>query len=140
MKSVGAALVTGAVLLAGCALYNEVSIRPAFQNPAGLDRGSDMRQMLDRADFLRAYEMAKTVDARPRKNVHELAALGSAELAGGRFDEARRHLRQVSARIRRAAHGRSMLRSRAITPLLQCLSDITQPAIQQVSCFWFRPA
>jgi len=95
MKSVGAALVTGAVLIAGCALYNEVSIRPAFQNPAGLDRGSDMRQMLDRADFLHAYEMAKTLDARPRKNVHELAALGSAELAGGRFDEARRHLREA---------------------------------------------
>ncbi len=95
MKSFYGAAFAVAALLAGCTLYNEVSIRPAFLTPAGLERGADVRQMLERADFLHAFEQAKTIDARPRKNAQDLAALGAAELAGGRYDTARRHLRQA---------------------------------------------
>jgi hypothetical protein len=81
------------VLMSGCTLYNEVSIKPIYITPQNLERGGDLSQMIRRADFLRAYELGKTIDAKPRPTVAELSQLGAAELAGGRFDDARRHLR-----------------------------------------------
>jgi hypothetical protein len=79
--------------LAGCALYSDVTIGPLALIPSKIDRGADLQQMLRKADFLRAVELAANVDARPRKSAADLLALGTAELASGRFDAARQHLR-----------------------------------------------
>ena len=91
-KRLWAALAVAAIA-AGCALYSEVSIEPLQVLPTAIDRGSDVQSMVKKADYLRAVEMAPTIDGRPRKSVADLAALGSAELAAARFEDARRHLR-----------------------------------------------
>jgi hypothetical protein len=92
-KAVVAALYL--VALSGCSLYKEVSIAPLLLTPAGIERGADLQAMLRRADFLRAIESAPLVDARPKQNAHDLAALGSAYLACGRLDDARTRLRSA---------------------------------------------
>jgi hypothetical protein len=81
------------VALAGCALYNEVSISPLIMNPLNIDHGADVQGMVRKADYLRAIEFASTVETRTRPSAAELAALGSAELSSGRYDDARKHLR-----------------------------------------------
>jgi hypothetical protein len=78
--------------LSGCALYKEVSIEPLLLTPAGIDRGADAESMLRKADYLRAMEQATLREA-AKPIAAELAAYGSAYLAAGRFDDARRHLR-----------------------------------------------
>ncbi|MGZ4810174.1 MAG: hypothetical protein ACXV7D_12685, partial [Thermoanaerobaculia bacterium] len=82
-----------ALVLSGCALYNDVTISNLTLSPAQIDRGSDLQSMLRKSDYLRAVEMTSVIDSRPNKSATDLAALGSAELAAGRFDTARRHLR-----------------------------------------------
>ncbi|MGZ5494815.1 MAG: aspartyl protease family protein, partial [Thermoanaerobaculia bacterium] len=82
-----------ALTLTGCALYNDVVISNLIVSPAGIERGSDLQSMLRKADYLRAVEMMPVIDARPNKSANDLALLGSAELAAGRYDAARRHLR-----------------------------------------------
>jgi hypothetical protein len=79
--------------LAGCALYTDVSIAPLIVMPTGIERGSDVASMVRKADYLRAIELASLVEGRPRRSYQELAALGAAELASGRYDAARHHLR-----------------------------------------------
>lgn len=81
------------LLIAACSLYNDVSISPLVLNPAQIERGGDVQSMVNKADFLRALEFRPVVEARTRKSPVELSALGAAELAAGRYDEARRHLR-----------------------------------------------
>ncbi len=78
---------------ARCALYSDVSIEPLTVIPTKIDRGSDLKDMVRRADYLRAVEFAPSVDARTRKNAEELIALGHAELAANRTAAARHHLR-----------------------------------------------
>ena len=80
-------------LTAGCALYNEVSIAPLHLLPANIARGADLAAMLRKADYLRAIEHAPIIESRPRQNPAELAALGQAYLAAGRYDDARTQLR-----------------------------------------------
>ena len=80
-------------LIAGCALYSEVSVVPLNLLPSNIERGSDLQSMLRKADFLRAIELAPSVKSRTRKDAAELATLGSAYLATGRFDDARATLR-----------------------------------------------
>ena len=80
-------------LATGCALYSDVSVTPLTLNPSNIERGSDLQSMLRKADYLRAIELAKTVEARPKKSAADLAAIGEAYLAAGRFDDARRTLR-----------------------------------------------
>jgi predicted aspartyl protease len=87
--------VAAALSLAGCALYNDVSITPLIMTPATIDRGSDVQQMIGRSDFLRAIELTSAIETKPRQSSAELSALGTAELAAGRYDAARRHLRQA---------------------------------------------
>ncbi len=82
-----------AVITAGCTLYSDVSIAPLTVSPSGIDRGSDLPSMVRKYDYLRAIEYTSTVEGRQRKNVSELMALGEAELASGRYDAARQHLR-----------------------------------------------
>ncbi|MCU1349645.1 MAG: hypothetical protein JWO56_2675, partial [Acidobacteria bacterium] len=83
------------VVLGGCTLYSDVSIAPLIVTPTTIERGADVHSALKRSDFLRAIEMTSTIEARQRKTAADLAALGSAELAAGRYDAARRHLREA---------------------------------------------
>jgi hypothetical protein len=86
-----------AVLVAtttGCSLYKEVEVTPLLLSPAGIERGADVYAMLRKADYLRAIESAEAIEAR-KKNPNELAALGSAYLAAGRYDDARTRLRSA---------------------------------------------
>jgi aspartyl protease len=78
---------------ARCALYSDVSIEPLTVIPTKIDRGADLKDMVRRADYLRAVEFAASIDARARKNPDELIALGHAELAANRLASARQHLR-----------------------------------------------
>ncbi len=80
-------------LVAGCALYSDVSISPLLLSPGSIERGSDLQSMVRKADYVRAVELAATVDAKSHRNANELVSLGTAEMAAGRFDNARRHLR-----------------------------------------------
>jgi tetratricopeptide (TPR) repeat protein len=81
------------ILLGGCTLYSEVDVTPLILQPSNIERGADLASMLRKADYLRAMEMANVLDARDRKNAADLAALGSAYLAAGRYDDARGRLR-----------------------------------------------
>lgn len=81
--------------LGGCALYSDVTIAPLIITPSTIDRGADIQGMIRKADYLRALKLASTIEARPRQNAADLVALGEAELAAGRFDDARRHLRSA---------------------------------------------
>jgi len=81
------------VILAGCTLYNEVSVSALSLLPTNIERGSDLQSMLRKNDYLRAIEMASAVDARQNRNAADLSALGTAYLAAGRYDDARERLR-----------------------------------------------
>jgi hypothetical protein len=87
------AVIAATLSIAGCSLYNDVSISPLVLNPAQLERGGDVQSMVNKADFLRALEFKPVVESRTRKSAAELNALGTAEMAAGRYDDARRHLR-----------------------------------------------
>lgn len=88
-------IVVAAALLAltGCTLYSEVTVSPLQILPTDVERGSDVHSMLRKADYLRAMELAPTLDARDRKNPTDLGALGAVFLAAGRYDDARSRLR-----------------------------------------------
>lgn len=78
-----------------CALYSDVSIEPLNLIPTKIERGADLRDMVRRADYLRALEYAPSIDRSERKNALELVALGQAELASNRIKPARQHLREA---------------------------------------------
>ncbi|HEX9500135.1 MAG TPA: aspartyl protease family protein [Thermoanaerobaculia bacterium] len=80
-------------VLAGCALYSDVIISPLVYDPANIERGSDVQSMVRKLDYNHAVSLAQTIDAKAKKTAQELASLGTAELAAGRYDDARRHLR-----------------------------------------------
>lgn len=86
-------LIAVTALVAGCALYSDVSVSPLMLTPASIERGSDVQSMVRKSDYVRAVELASTIEARPRHNANDLLFLGTAEMASGRFDDARRHLR-----------------------------------------------
>jgi len=81
------------ILLGGCALYSEVDVTPLILPPANIERGADLPSMMRKADYLRAMEMSASLDQRQKQNVTDLAAIGSAYLAAGRYDDARGRLR-----------------------------------------------
>lgn len=89
-KSVAVAFL---LLLSGCALYTDVSVSPLTLLPTNVERGSDLKSMYDKADYIRAMELAPTIDARNKQSANDLAALGKVYLAAGRFDDARSRLR-----------------------------------------------
>ena len=76
--------IVGLVVLSRCALYSDVSIGPLVLTPAKLERGADIQQMIKKADYLRALEMAPAIEGRQRKNAADLVSLGYAELAADR--------------------------------------------------------
>ncbi|MDQ6801926.1 MAG: aspartyl protease family protein [Acidobacteriota bacterium] len=79
--------------LAGCALYSDVLISPLIYDPANIERGNDLPSMVRKLDYNHAVSLAEMIEAKPKKTAQELASLGAAELAAGRYDDARRHLR-----------------------------------------------
>jgi hypothetical protein len=81
--------------LAGCALYSDVVIGPLIYDPANIERGGDLPSMLRKSDYNTAVSLAKDIEMKPRKTAQELGALGEAEFIAGRYDDARRHLRQA---------------------------------------------
>ena len=81
------------LLIAGCSLYSDVTIGPLFMTPAKLERGSNLYEMVETGDFVRAVQQAKNIESKEKPSSRELAALGRAELAAGRFDSARKRLR-----------------------------------------------
>ncbi|HUJ14052.1 MAG TPA: aspartyl protease family protein [Thermoanaerobaculia bacterium] len=83
------------LLLAGCALYSDVIVGPLIYDPANIDRGGDLASMLRKSDINTAVALAKDIDSRSHKTPQELGALGEAELIAGRYDDARRHLREA---------------------------------------------
>ena len=90
-----ALLVLLLLIAGGCALYSEVSIGPLVILPTRIERGADVQQMVRRADYLRALEAAAVIEGRARPSAADLVALGFAEMASGRYDAARRHLRMA---------------------------------------------
>ena len=88
-------VLAAAVALGGCTLYKDVSVTPLILSPAGIERGADVQSMLRKADYLRAIELASSIDARSRASAADLAGIGSAYLACGRLDDARQRLRSA---------------------------------------------
>jgi Aspartyl protease len=86
-------LIAATALVAGCALYSDVSIAPLLIAPGAIERGSDLPSMVRKADYVRAIEQASLFEGKNRHSATDLLYLGTAEMAAGRFDEARRHLR-----------------------------------------------
>ncbi|HEX9162086.1 MAG TPA: retroviral-like aspartic protease family protein, partial [Thermoanaerobaculia bacterium] len=80
-----------------CALYTDVSIEPLSVIPSKIERGSDVEDMVRHADYLRAIELAPSIDAQSRKSARELVALGHAELAANRTDLARLYFHEAIA-------------------------------------------
>lgn len=79
---------------AGCALRSDVTITPLFILPSQERTSStSVRVLVDKGDFARAARFAEDVTSSPEPSHKQLAALGDAELACGRFDEARTHLK-----------------------------------------------
>jgi predicted aspartyl protease len=92
-RSRTALLASFLLVAAGCALYNDVAISPLIMNPTLIDHGADLQGMMRKADYLRALEITPVVEARTRQSANELSMLGTVELAAGRYDQARKHLR-----------------------------------------------
>jgi hypothetical protein len=82
-----------ALAIGGCALYSDVTIVPLTVQPANIEHPNDLTSMIRKADLVRAVQLAPTIEAKQNRSAQELAALGSAEMISGRYDEARRHLR-----------------------------------------------
>jgi tetratricopeptide (TPR) repeat protein len=83
------------ILLSRCALYSDVAVQPLRVMPGNIDRGTDLQQMLRKADYLRAIELTATTESGSKRSAVDLAALGSAYLTAGRFDLARQRLRNA---------------------------------------------
>jgi hypothetical protein len=81
------------VALSGCALYSDVTVSPLLLTPKDIDRGPDISASMRRADYMRTLELASLSQARVRRSVDDLSAVGTALLAAGRFEDARLALR-----------------------------------------------
>jgi Aspartyl protease len=83
-----------AAFAAGCALYSDVEISPLPPQPIDAHPPiTSVEHLTETGDYLRAIAAAQTIEQRRPLTGKELAALGSAELAAQRLDDARRHLR-----------------------------------------------
>lgn len=83
-------------VLGGCTLHNDVAITPIFLLPQDVrSRGTNVVELTESGDFIRALAYAEFVETKEKPSIKELMALGSAYLAAGRLDDARRHLREA---------------------------------------------
>ncbi|MHB0969152.1 MAG: retroviral-like aspartic protease family protein [Thermoanaerobaculia bacterium] len=90
-------LLSGLLLLSltGCALYSDVTINPLYMTPDNAHRPTgNVTDLYEQGDYARAAAYSTWVDGR-KPTAHELMAVGQAELACGRLDAARRHLRSA---------------------------------------------
>jgi predicted aspartyl protease len=84
------------VLLSGCALHNEVTIMPLIVDPSDIQRAPNyVEDHVAIGDFPRAIALAEQVEAKKKPTMKEFKALAEAELAAGRFDDARRHFNEA---------------------------------------------
>jgi hypothetical protein len=82
------------LLASSCSLTSDVSISPLYLSPGDVaHHASGVIDLVEQGDYATAVLVANGVSTRRKLNFKELAALGRAEMASGRFDEARRHLR-----------------------------------------------
>jgi len=95
MRSPSQRYLAGLVVAAGCALYSDVVVSPLIYDPTNIERGSDVASMIRKTDINRAVALASDFDAKGKRSAQELGALGEAEVIAGRYDDARRHLRQA---------------------------------------------
>lgn len=80
----------------GCALYSEVVIGPLLLLPEHTWRSATSpKEMIEIGQFNRVTATARQIESKQKPTSTDLATLGSAELATGRFEEARRHLRRA---------------------------------------------
>jgi tetratricopeptide (TPR) repeat protein len=92
------AILAGALLAGGCALSSTVTIQPLIIAPGDTTRSANrVEDLVNVGDFPRAIALAAQIEQKPRPTVAELKALGTAELASGRLDDAKRHFRQALA-------------------------------------------
>lgn len=83
------------LFLSGCALYSEVSIIPLYMTPDNIRKPSgNVTDLFEQGDYARAAAYSTWVDGR-KPTANELMSVGQAELACGRLDAARRHLRSA---------------------------------------------
>lgn len=83
-----------ALVLSGCALHDEVTITPLVIDPSDIKRAPNYaEEQLAIGNYPGAVALAAAIDAKPNPTMKELKALAEAELASGRFDDARRHFR-----------------------------------------------
>ncbi|MGA7614036.1 MAG: retroviral-like aspartic protease family protein [Thermoanaerobaculia bacterium] len=88
------ATLAGACFLMSCSLYKDVSVTPLLLMPGDIAmRGVAVPEMVEAGEFARAAAQAARIDEKENPSPRDLAALGRAELACGRLDAARRHLR-----------------------------------------------
>jgi hypothetical protein len=91
--------VVAAVLVAlntGCTLYSDVQVNPLFVKPGDVRRpATGVIELSQIGDYPRAIALAAHVESKERQSYKELAALGAAEMAAGRLNDARRHLRRA---------------------------------------------
>jgi hypothetical protein len=81
--------------LSGCALYSEVSINPLYMQPESVRKPTgNVTDLFEQGDYARAAAYSTWVDGR-KPTAIELMSVGQAELACGRLDSARRHLRSA---------------------------------------------
>jgi hypothetical protein len=95
------------ILLSGCALHSQVSVTPVFLLPSDIrGRGNNVVELEAAGDYGRAVSLAAALEAKERPSGREFLALGRAELAAGRLDDARRHLRTALDRASRDERGK----------------------------------
>jgi tetratricopeptide (TPR) repeat protein len=97
-RAIPVALAVAAALLAssGCALRSQVTLSPLILKPTDTIRAANrVDALVEVGDYPRAVALASAIDAKPNATVAELNALGKAELASGRLDDAKRHFRRA---------------------------------------------
>lgn len=95
-RSLALLALTAAILQGGCSLQNEVSITPVLILPGDVrPKATSIIELEKLGDYGRALTYADSVLGRERLRPAELLALGNAQLAAGRLEEARRTLRSA---------------------------------------------
>lgn len=89
-------LILLALLLGSCALHTDVAVTPVLILPSDIrTRGTGVVEVSAFGDYARAISFASEVEGRSRPRASEFLALGQAEVAAARLDDARRHLRRA---------------------------------------------
>lgn len=85
-------------LVTGCVVYDQVSVYPIVLRISESQtnrRLTSVVQLVENNEYGDALKMGWTVAQHPHASARELAALGRAEMVGGRFEQANIHLRKA---------------------------------------------